>query len=104
MQRAAGAAYAALLQHWPRASSLCVLCGAGNNGGDGYLVAQLALAAGWQVRLCSLVDTKALQGDAARARDAFVAAGGRIEAFGDTALDADVVVDALLGTGLSRAV
>src|SRR5699024_3561046 len=81
-----------------------VICGPGNNGGDGYLLARLALADGWQVRLYSLVAVDALHGDAARARDAFTAAGGRVEAFADAPLDADVVVDALLGTGLGRAV
>lgn len=104
MQRAAAAAHAALTRRWPQAGRLCVLCGPGNNGGDGYLIAQLALADGWQVRLFSLVEVASLQGDAARAQAAFVAAGGTVETFEDEPLDADVVVDALLGTGLSRPV
>src|SRR5699024_6619100 len=104
MQRAAAAAHAALAQRWPQAGRLSVLCGPGNNGGDGYLIARLALADGWQVRLFSLVAVESLTGDAARAQAAFVAAGGTAETFVDESLDADVVVDALLGTGLSRPV
>lgn len=102
MQRAASAAYVALMQRWPKAGRLCVFCGPGNNGGDGYLIARLALEGGWQVQLYSLVATKSLRGDAARARTAFEASGGEVEVFGDAPVDADVIVDALLGTGLSR--
>src|SRR5699024_7529332 len=65
---------------------------------------ELARAGGWQVQLFSLVATESLTGDAARAHAAFVAAGGTVETWTDGPIDADVVVDALLGTGLSRPV
>jgi len=102
MQRAAAAAYSALKRRWPYARRLCVFCGPGNNGGDGYLIGKLALEAGQQVRLISMVAASSLHGDAARARAAFEAVGGQVEAFVAAPVDADVVIDGLLGTGLSR--
>src|SRR5699024_5594422 len=96
------AAYAALLRRWPQPGGLCVFCGSGNNGGDGYLIARLALAGGWRVRLFALSDPKPEQADAVRARGAFETAGGRVERPTDAPIDADVIVDALLGTGLGR--
>jgi NAD(P)H-hydrate epimerase len=105
MARAGEAAFATLQRHWPRARSLGVLCGVGNNGGDGFVVARLALAAGFRVRVWQLGETAKIHGDALAARDQLQAAGQAIEMFTDTALDqVDVLVDALLGTGLSGAV
>lgn len=102
MQRAAAAAWGALTRRWPQADRICVLCGPGNNGGDGYLIGQLALQADCRVQLVGMAARESVRGDAATARDAFEAAGGEIEAFEDGPIDADVVVDSLLGTGLSR--
>jgi hydroxyethylthiazole kinase-like uncharacterized protein yjeF len=103
MQRAGEAALASLRRHWPAATSVAVICGPGNNGGDGYVVARLARAAGLEVRVMAATGPDALAGDAARAQADFVAAGGRIGSLDEHALaGCDVVVDALLGTGLSR--
>ena len=102
MQRAARAAYAELARVWAMPGSLCVFCGPGNNGADGFLVARMAGEGGWRVRVVGLVDPASYSGDAAKARDSFLETGGIIETFEDKALDADVVVDALLGTGLNR--
>ncbi|MEZ5536720.1 MAG: NAD(P)H-hydrate dehydratase [Thiolinea sp.] len=106
MTRAAQAAFDALRTRWPEAVSACVICGAGNNGGDGYVLARLAIEAGWQVSLLTLVDTEKLSGDAQRACHDFLAAGGRIVDFtANTPLpECDVLIDALLGTGLQREV
>jgi ADP-dependent NAD(P)H-hydrate dehydratase / NAD(P)H-hydrate epimerase len=105
MQRAGDAAFAALLRHWPAARTVAVLCGAGNNAGDGYVVARRARAAGLEVRVIAVCDPKALRGDAARAHGDFAAEGGNTESC-RTAVpeDADVIVDALLGTGTDRPV
>ena len=103
MQRAGDAAFAALQRHWPSARSIAVLCGPGNNGGDGYVVARLARAAGLDVRVVAIADPGRLRGDAAQAHADFVAQGGRTDAAGEGALAGrDLVVDALLGTGVDR--
>ncbi len=105
MQRAGDAAFAALRHHWPAARAIAVLCGPGNNGGDGYVVARLARAAGFDVRAIAVSDPKALRGDAALAYRDFAAAGGSTEPRREGVFEqADVVVDALLGTGANRPV
>ncbi|HQR48647.1 MAG TPA: NAD(P)H-hydrate epimerase, partial [Steroidobacteraceae bacterium] len=103
MSRAGRATLDALCALWPTARSIAVLCGPGNNGGDGYVVARLARAQGLRVTVVALGDPGALTGDARRAYDEFVAAGGRCEGWSPGALESDVVVDALFGTGLARA-
>jgi len=103
MSRAGEACWEALQLRWPRASSLLILCGTGNNGGDGFVVARLALAANWRVQVLLLGDPVRLQGDALTAHADFVKQGGQATPFtAAAALDADVIVDALLGTGVDR--
>jgi NAD(P)H-hydrate epimerase len=103
MQRAGHSAYLALRVHFPRARKLVVLCGPGNNGGDGYVLATAALKNGLEVMLFSIAD--ATSETARLAHKNFIAAGGMAESFAEQKLtDADVIVDALLGTGTSRPV
>ncbi len=101
MQRAAEALWQAVQQRWPDLREMTVLCGGGNNAGDGYLLAQLALQAGWRVAVWAVADPEALQGDAAAALQAARAEGVRIQRWHTNALLSGVLVDALLGTGLS---
>lgn len=102
MERAARAALATLRQRWPQARSVCILCGPGNNGGDGFFMAALAREAGLAVTVIALIETAT--GDAALARERFVRAGGTIAALAAGELPAcDVYVDALFGSGLNRA-
>lgn len=105
MTRAGHATLNALRRRWPDARSLVVCCGPGNNGGDGYVVARIARAQGLRVHALALTDPAALQGDARRACDEFVGSGGDVEAW-HSRLPAggDVIVDAMFGTGLTRAV
>ncbi|TVP91862.1 MAG: NAD(P)H-hydrate dehydratase [Pseudomonadaceae bacterium] len=101
MQRAADALWQALQAHWPRAGTLTVFCGAGNNAGDGYLLAERAQAAGWTVVTYWLADPQRLQADAASAWQQAVAAGVSVQAW-ESGLPLDgVLVDALLGTGIN---
>lgn len=104
MTRAGQATFEYIRQHWSASRAVVVLCGSGNNSGDGYVIARLALQAGWKVTLLSLVDSTRLQGAAQQACQDFLAAGGNVEAFADQLPLADVIVDALLGTGLDRSV
>ena len=102
MRRAAHAVFAVLRQRWPQARSVCVLCGPGNNGGDGLLVATLAREAGLAVVAVAFADHAT--GDAALARERFVGAGGSVVPANTGGLPAaDVYVDALFGSGLNRA-
>lgn len=105
MERAGAAALDALLRRWPASRAITVVCGAGNNGGDGYVVARRARSAGLAVRTLALVDPQALRGDAALACADFRRDGGEIvhwDGTGNPGGDGPIV-DALLGTGLDRA-
>jgi ADP-dependent NAD(P)H-hydrate dehydratase / NAD(P)H-hydrate epimerase len=105
MQRAGEAAFRILRAHWSGAQRVAVVCGAGNNGGDGYVVAHLAKEAGLDVRIFSLVPVERLRGDALTVCRSWQAAGGAIQEYGGEGFEEfDLVVDALLGTGLDRPV
>ncbi|KRD40055.1 carbohydrate kinase [Lysobacter sp. Root916] len=103
MRRAGAAGWRELLRRWPAAQRIVVVCGPGNNGGDGYVLATHAQASGREVRVSHLA-AHAPRGELARrAADAYTEAGGRSEVYASGALDADLIVDALFGIGLSRA-
>lgn len=107
MNRAAAAALRRLRERWPQARRVTVVTGGGNNGGDGLVLARLARAAGLEITVYAQVTAAQLHGDARHAADEFLAAGGALTPC-DAALPAlagaDVIVDALLGTGLQQAV
>ncbi len=105
MRRAGTAAFDLIATRWPKARAVAVVCGAGNNAGDGFVVARLAKAAGLAVDLLSVMPDAKLAAEAGRAAADCRAAGVAAAAFDARALEnADVIVDALLGTGLSRPV
>ena len=109
MQRAAGAAFEIMLKRWPEVSNLWVLCGTGNNGGDALVLARLAIQEGLKPQVMLLAEPQALTGSAAQALADFQAAGGELLPFNESQAarleeQADVVVDGLFGTGLSRPV
>ncbi|WP_375177611.1 NAD(P)H-hydrate dehydratase [Marinobacter mobilis] len=111
MQRAAASAFRNLIRTWPEPGRLLVLCGAGNNGGDGYLVAASAARHGLDVDCVAVVDPQSLQGDASKACQ--VARNDGVEILLWRELDdggrsvlfatAGLIVDALLGTGVAGA-
>ncbi len=103
MKRAGEAAFRLLEERWPKSATVTVVCGNGNNGGDGYVLAKLAKEAGKQVHLLHHGDLEQQKGDALTARLEAEQSGLVIEPYQSEKLDAaDVVVDALLGTGLDR--
>jgi len=105
MCRAGVAALRVLMRRWPAASSIAIVCGAGNNAGDGLVVARLARAVGLSVSVLLVAPADRYKGAAAQAAEAYRAAGLSFAAFDANALgSADVIVDALLGTGLTRPV
>jgi NAD(P)H-hydrate epimerase len=102
MARAGEAALGAIRAQWPLGRRLAIVCGRGNNGGDGYVVARFARAAGLDARLYAPLGPPATS-DAERACADWLAAGGTVEPWGaDAPSGADVVVDGLFGTGLRR--
>lgn len=103
MKRAGAAAVSEARRRFPDAERWQVVCGAGNNAGDGYVVARLAANEGIAVSVVTLVDPQRLQGDAATACEEFVAGGGVVTGWsGQLDGDADLLFDGLLGSGLER--
>ena len=101
MKRAGEAGLRMMRTRWPMAHEIAVVCGGGNNGGDGYVLARFAQAAGLKVQVLAVTPPAQLRGDAQRAHDDFVNSGGTVVAFAAPRLaHGDVIVDALLGTGL----
>jgi NAD(P)H-hydrate epimerase len=105
MQRAGKAVFSTLQKHWPKAKKILIICGKGNNAGDGYVVARLAHKQGFNVTVLSLAEPNKLTGDA-------LTAFKNAEKKGITLTPAplpegegvDVIIDALLGTGVKGAV
>jgi NAD(P)H-hydrate epimerase len=107
MRRAAAAAWREARRRWPRLQRIAVCCGSGNNGGDGYALARLALEEGCEVRLyqCGEVPGGASAGPAVAA---WVAAGGEVlpgsPPGADEAWVPELIVDGVFGIGLTRPV
>lgn len=111
MQRAGQAAFDALLQKWPDTRKLIILCGTGNNGGDGFIIGALAQKKGFQVKLYLAGDESRIKGDARKAMDYALSHKVDISSSDEFiiskheecfASDSTVLVDALLGTGLKN--
>ena len=99
MEAAGGAVAVAIGERWPM-RPVTVLCGPGNNGGDGFVVARHLDAAGWPVKVALFGAREKLSGDAARAASMWK---GDLAPFTPDSLDgAGVIVDAIFGAGLSR--
>ena len=101
MKRAGEASLRYLRSRWPTAYRIVIVCGSGNNGGDGYVLARFAQAAGLTVSVLATTPRSELKGDARQACDDFAASGGRAHSFSPALLgEGEVVVDAVLGTGV----
>ena len=104
MERAGEAAFRLLLRLWPEACDITVLCGVGNNGGDGYVVARLAIEHGLSVHVLQLGESSRIQGDALASADAYLSSGGEISPYEGLPRKCELIVDAVFGTGLEREV
>lgn len=116
MQRAGQGVFDAISQAFAELSDACgrralILCGPGNNGGDGFVVAHLLAAAGWAVDVALLGEARHLPPDAAANHAIWVGTGAKrrdvlsldqVVPLIATQPAPDLVVDALLGTGLRR--
>ncbi|MCP4640451.1 MAG: NAD(P)H-hydrate epimerase [bacterium] len=105
LMNTAGAAVFREIDHGP----VGVVCGKGNNGGDGFVVARLALVAGLDVRCVLIADPDKIRGDAGVFLRAYRNLGGVVQSVTEEEASADavralsdcaVLVDALLGTGI----
>lgn len=99
MENAGRAVADAIVARFPQ-GPVSVLCGPGNNGGDGFVVARLLAEWGWPVTLFLLGPRDKLKGDAAEAADRWPGAVHPLGA--DAGKGASLVVDAIFGAGLSR--
>jgi hydroxyethylthiazole kinase-like uncharacterized protein yjeF len=105
MERAGSATFAILKFYYPEVRRIAVICGIGNNGGDGYVLARLACLAGYDVTVLQIGDTTKLKGDALIAFESMTNIGLQTQAFAEKKLTiVDIVVDALFGIGLDREV
>ncbi|MES2433987.1 MAG: NAD(P)H-hydrate dehydratase [Pseudomonadota bacterium] len=111
MERAGAGVVAAVLEEWPELAlapqKAVVLCGPGNNGGDGFVVARLLKELGWVVRILAAAAPDDMPSDAASQARSWLALGS-VEALTERNLRAgdsnDLYVDAIFGSGLNRSV
>jgi NAD(P)H-hydrate epimerase len=101
MTQAGEAAAALLRERWPQVRRVGVLCGAGNNGGDGYVAALALHRSGLQVDVVASGEPHTPEARAAAAR--WLAAGHDVRTLASGVPEADAWIDALFGIGLSRA-
>ncbi len=105
MQRAGNAAYQALKKQWPNAQNITVFCGHGNNGGDGYVLANLAAQDNKNVKVILIGDHNNLKNPALTAKQDCAKTAAEFIPYSDAIqLTADVVVDAIFGIGLNSTV
>lgn len=100
MERAGASSFKVLRKRWPDAKRIAVLCGKGNNGGDGYVLARLAKEKGLEVTVYQQCSTSELKGPALKAAKKAEKIGVLFKSAGFVGRE-DVIVDALLGIGIS---
>lgn len=101
MQEAGTALFQWISERYDVSAKIIIVVGTGNNGGDGYVAATLLAQQNYHIAVASISPERKLAGDAQTARQAWVDSGGHIyDATKQTFDDNDLIVDALLGTGL----
>lgn len=104
MARAGAAALESIKNFWPQAERILVVCGSGNNGGDGYELARQALLNDYRVSVYEVGRVDKMSDETLAAREALQAVGNEPHRFEGSLPATDVLVDALFGTGLDREV
>lgn len=112
MERAGRGVVEAIFEEWPDLAQAphraVVLCGPGNNGGDGFVVARLLKERGWEVDVFLYGDPEKLPPDAKANHDRWMARSGPVRPFDHRVIGAisdgerEIIVDAFFGTGLTR--
>jgi len=102
MERAGKAVFDVIQTNYPQCKNVLVLCGAGNNAGDGYVIARLLKQEGYDVHVISLIDPDTLKNEALLACQDWLKYSENDRANLSFIDEADIVIDALLGTGLTR--
>jgi NAD(P)H-hydrate epimerase len=110
MESAGHGATEVLLARFPDVRHVAIVCGPGNNGGDGFVVARLIKTHGHDVRVFYIGETEKIRGDALENYRVWIDAGGALTSVDEGSLavldaalaEAELVVDALFGTGLDR--
>lgn len=100
MERAGHAVAASALRHYPQAVRYAVLCGTGNNGGDGFVAARALRESGADVAVHLFGDASRLHGTAQQAFASWNAPAEPLDRYQPKT--GDVVIDAIFGAGLSR--
>lgn len=102
MEKAGHAVFDVFLAHFSSLKKVAVVAGRGNNGGDAYVFARLAMLSNYEVSVYSFKPSAPLTGDAEIARQSLISQGGEILELQEANLSqADVIIDGLLGTGFS---
>lgn len=102
MERAGESVFSVIQQRYEHCRHILVVTGTGNNGGDGYVVARLALASGYKVTLWQVGSSQKISGDARSAEQLFRSAGGKVHEPNFELDDSiELIVDGILGTGLT---
>lgn len=105
MQRAGAGVFREICGLCVEQGSVLIVCGPGNNGGDGLVAASLCLEADIRVTTVLLGELASLSGAAREAADAYIARGGELKGWNESLLTkAEIIVDAIFGTGLDRAI
>lgn len=100
MARAGNAALSSIKNNWRQAERLLIICGDGNNGGCGFELARQALANDYRVSVIQIGNETTMSAESIAARDSLIITGAEIQFFDEKLPSTDIIVDALLGTGL----
>lgn len=104
MARAGDAALDLIQQQWPAANSMLIFCGSGHNGGDGFELARQAAAKGLTAHIVLVGKSGSMTDEVDAAYQAAIKQGAKSFTIHDDLPSTDLLVDGLLGTGLSREV